>query len=96
MFWDLGIAFELPQGAEIYFPSGRFIHGNTELQPGETRYSMTSYSSGGLFEWVHRGGMPVYLWEKHLAANEGLEEEEKAAEERRLMELLDMCFPVCS
>ena len=46
VFWDLGVAFELPPDAEI------FIH-NTSLQKGKTRYSTTSYSAEGLFEWIH-------------------------------------------
>lgn len=95
VFWDLGLAFEFPPGAEMFFPSARFIHGNTTLQEGETRYSTTSYSSGGLFEWVHRGGLPLYAWERHLHAHEGLEEEEQASEILRNLELLNMCFPIC-
>ncbi|KAJ6626308.1 hypothetical protein B0H10DRAFT_2303954 [Mycena sp. CBHHK59/15] len=33
-------------------PSGCVDHGNTPLQPGETRTSMTQYAAGGLFRWV--------------------------------------------
>ena len=94
-FWDLGIMFQFPPGAEFFFPSARFIHGNTQLQEGETRYSMTSYSSGGLFEWVHRGGLPLYGWIQHLSRHVGLEEAEIAAEDSRNTAFLNTCFPVC-
>ncbi|KAJ6599613.1 hypothetical protein B0H10DRAFT_2322761, partial [Mycena sp. CBHHK59/15] len=36
-------------------PSGCVDHGNTPLQPGETRTSMTQYAAGGLFRWVAYG-----------------------------------------
>ncbi|KAJ7429395.1 hypothetical protein B0H11DRAFT_1768203 [Mycena galericulata] len=43
---------EFPSGASGFILSGAVDHGNTPLEPGETRYSMTQYAAGGLFRWV--------------------------------------------
>ncbi|KAJ7511238.1 hypothetical protein B0H11DRAFT_1672835, partial [Mycena galericulata] len=38
---QLRLVIEFPSGASILIPSGCEDHGNTPIQPGETRYSMT-------------------------------------------------------
>ncbi|KAK7014486.1 hypothetical protein VNI00_019329 [Paramarasmius palmivorus] len=57
VFWNLGIAIRFPPGCTILFPSALITHSNLSVQPGETRYSLVQYSAGGLFRWVHNGGM---------------------------------------
>ncbi|KAK7047533.1 hypothetical protein VNI00_006299 [Paramarasmius palmivorus] len=57
VFWNLGIAIRFPPGCTILFPSALITHSNLSVQPGETRYSFVQYSAGGLFRWVHNGGM---------------------------------------
>ncbi|KIY62221.1 hypothetical protein CYLTODRAFT_183552 [Cylindrobasidium torrendii FP15055 ss-10] len=71
----LGLAIQFPQGAEAYFPTARLPHANTEIGPHETRYSVTSYSGGGLFEWCYRGGLSKRGWRKYLAKYEKATEE---------------------
>ncbi|KAF8990161.1 hypothetical protein BDZ89DRAFT_1196189 [Hymenopellis radicata] len=56
VLWDLGIAIEFPAGASIFIPSALLVHSNVTIQPGESRYSVTSYSAGGLFRWAWNGG----------------------------------------
>ncbi|KAJ6530879.1 hypothetical protein DFH09DRAFT_1093493 [Mycena vulgaris] len=49
---DLGerrLVIEFPSGSSTLIPSGFIRHGNTPIQPGETRYSLTQYAAGGLF-----------------------------------------------
>ncbi|KAJ6509618.1 hypothetical protein DFH09DRAFT_915220, partial [Mycena vulgaris] len=46
------LVIEFPSGASILIPFGCVDHGNTPIQPGETRYSMTQYAAGGLFRWA--------------------------------------------
>lgn len=46
---------EFPSGSTILIPSATVHHGNTALQPGEMRCSVTQYCAGGLFRWVDYG-----------------------------------------
>ncbi|KAJ6452189.1 hypothetical protein C8R47DRAFT_998163 [Mycena vitilis] len=52
---QLRLIIQFPSGASMLIPSGCVDHGNTPIQPGETRYSMTQYAAGGLFRWVAYG-----------------------------------------
>jgi hypothetical protein len=49
------LVIEFPSGASILIPSGCVDHGNTPIQEGETRYSMTQYAAGALFRWAAYG-----------------------------------------
>ncbi|KAI0055809.1 hypothetical protein BV25DRAFT_1771550, partial [Artomyces pyxidatus] len=53
--WELGLVVEFPSGGLALITSGSVHHGNTPVQPGETRYSVTQYCAGGLFRWVAYG-----------------------------------------
>jgi hypothetical protein len=53
--FDLGLIIEFPPGSTILLPSAVFRHGNTPIQPGETRMSFTQYVAGGLFRYVKYG-----------------------------------------
>ncbi|KAJ7149778.1 hypothetical protein C8R43DRAFT_887781, partial [Mycena crocata] len=49
------LVIECPSTASVLIPSACVNHGNTPIQPGETRHSMTQYAAGGLFRWVEYG-----------------------------------------
>ncbi|KAI0061575.1 hypothetical protein BV25DRAFT_1805623, partial [Artomyces pyxidatus] len=55
VLYDLGLKIEFPPGHTIIISSAGFLHGNTPIQQGETRYSFTQYLPGGLVRWVHLG-----------------------------------------
>lgn len=67
ILFDLGLIIEFPPGATILIPSAVFRHGNTPIQPGETRMSFTQYVAGGLFRWVKYG----FRTAKKLGEDEG-------------------------
>ncbi|KAJ7622443.1 hypothetical protein FB45DRAFT_753516, partial [Roridomyces roridus] len=46
---QIRLVIQFPAGASILIPSGCLDHGNTAIQEGEERYSMTQYAAGGLF-----------------------------------------------
>ena len=51
----LRLVIEFPAGATTLIPSATVPHGNTSIQDGETRMSVTQYAAGGLFRWVRYG-----------------------------------------
>ncbi|EDR04375.1 uncharacterized protein LACBIDRAFT_330630 [Laccaria bicolor S238N-H82] len=55
IIFDLKLIIEFPPGSTILIPSAVFWHGNTPIQPGETRMSFTQFVAGGLFRWVKYG-----------------------------------------
>ncbi|KAL0568198.1 hypothetical protein V5O48_013790 [Marasmius crinis-equi] len=52
---DLKIILEFPPGCTILLPSAILRHENTPVQEGETRYSVTQYSAGGIFRYQEYG-----------------------------------------
>ena len=52
---QLRLVIQCPSGASMLIPSGCLDHGNTPIQPGETRHSITQYAAGGLFRWAEYG-----------------------------------------
>lgn len=50
--YDLKLIIEFPSGWTVLLPSASLRHGNTRIQKGERRYSITQYIPGGLFRWV--------------------------------------------
>ncbi|KAJ7029622.1 hypothetical protein C8F04DRAFT_1264702 [Mycena alexandri] len=64
---QLRLIIQFPSGATILIPSGCLDHGNTPIQTGETRYSITQYAAGGLFRWAAYG----YQSGKSLLAQTG-------------------------
>ncbi|KIY62017.1 hypothetical protein CYLTODRAFT_362105, partial [Cylindrobasidium torrendii FP15055 ss-10] len=49
------LIIEIPAGVTVFIPSALITHYNLPIAPGETRYSITQYSAGGLFRWVNNG-----------------------------------------
>ncbi|KAF8143733.1 hypothetical protein K438DRAFT_1632969 [Mycena galopus ATCC 62051] len=64
---QLRLACEFPSGSTILLLSGTCEHGNTPIQTGETRYSITQYAAGALFRWAANG----YKSTKALLAQPG-------------------------
>lgn len=93
VFPTLQMAIQFPQGAEAYFPTARLPHANTLIASHETRYSVTSYSGGGLFEWVYRGGLSKRGWNHFLEEHEKGKEEAQLDKERPSL-FTDRFFPV--
>ncbi|KAJ7846129.1 hypothetical protein B0H13DRAFT_2363214 [Mycena leptocephala] len=56
---QLDLIVEFPPNATILIPSGFVDHGNTPIQEGESRYSITQFAAGGLFRWVAYGFQTV-------------------------------------
>ncbi|KAF8209552.1 hypothetical protein K438DRAFT_1753895 [Mycena galopus ATCC 62051] len=50
---------EFPAGSTILLLSGTCEHGNTPIQPGENRYSITQYAAGSLFRWAVYGNQSI-------------------------------------
>ncbi|KAJ7118699.1 hypothetical protein C8R43DRAFT_901200 [Mycena crocata] len=55
ILWDLNLVIRFPPGSTIMIPSALLRHSNVCVQQGETRYSFTQYTAGGLFRWVYNG-----------------------------------------
>ncbi|KAJ7021116.1 hypothetical protein C8F04DRAFT_1195797 [Mycena alexandri] len=55
ILWDLRLVIRFPPGSTIMIPSALLRHSNISIQQGETRYSFTQFSAGGLFRWVENG-----------------------------------------
>jgi hypothetical protein len=55
VLWDLKLVIEFPPGSTILIPSATLRHSNVAIRKGETRYSFTQYTAGGLFRWVDQG-----------------------------------------
>ena len=52
-----GVIVQLGPGEILLFPSAAITHGNFPLssKQGQVRYSLTSYTSGSLFQWLANG-----------------------------------------
>ncbi len=72
ILWDLKLIIEFPPGATILIPSAILRHSNVAIRRGETRYSITQYSAGGLFRWVRCG---FQSQKSYLAAGNNLVQE---------------------
>ncbi|KAJ3768783.1 hypothetical protein FB446DRAFT_649854 [Lentinula raphanica] len=56
VLWDLKQVIEFPPGWTMLIPSAYLRHSNTSLRPGDTRFSLTQYTAGGLFRVVDDEG----------------------------------------
>ncbi|KAJ3772899.1 hypothetical protein FB446DRAFT_642700 [Lentinula raphanica] len=57
VLWDLKLVIELPPGWTILIPSAYLRHSNTTLREGDTRFSFTQYTAGGLFRVIDDEGI---------------------------------------
>jgi hypothetical protein len=55
VLFDYGLIFPFPSGSTAMILSACMRHGNTPIQPGETRHSMILYMAGGLSRHVAYG-----------------------------------------
>ncbi|KAF7342722.1 hypothetical protein MSAN_02030100 [Mycena sanguinolenta] len=55
IIWDLCLVIEFPPGATFAIPSAVLRHSNVSIQKGEKRFSITQYTSAGLFRFVNNG-----------------------------------------
>lgn len=53
VLWDLGLVIEFPPGSVILIPSALLKHSNVAVQDGESRYSITQYTAGSLFQYIY-------------------------------------------
>ncbi|KZP11282.1 hypothetical protein FIBSPDRAFT_962386 [Athelia psychrophila] len=68
-----------PPGSTVLIPSAVFTHSNTAIQEGESCYSFTQYTSGGLFRWVEHGFQGEQPYHASLSNREKREEEKRKA-----------------
>ncbi|KAJ6522122.1 hypothetical protein DFH09DRAFT_938563, partial [Mycena vulgaris] len=54
-FDQIKVVIDFPSGSGMLVPSAFIAHGNTPIQDGETRCSLTQYAAGGLFRWIKYG-----------------------------------------
>ncbi|KAJ3744569.1 hypothetical protein EV360DRAFT_57546, partial [Lentinula raphanica] len=57
VLWGLKLVVELPPGWTMLLPSAYLCHSNTSLREGDTRYSITQYTAGGLFRVIDDKGI---------------------------------------
>ncbi|VDC00034.1 unnamed protein product [Peniophora sp. CBMAI 1063] len=55
VLFDLRLYIKFPAGRTILLSSAGLRHGNTQLAPGDKRYSVTQYCQGSLIRWVAYG-----------------------------------------
>jgi hypothetical protein len=55
ILWDLWLIIEFPPGMTIAIPSAIFRHSNVSIQQDEKGFSITQYTSAGVFRFVNNG-----------------------------------------
>ena len=76
VLWDLKLVIKFPSGSTILIPSGAIRHSNIGIRAGESRYSFTQYTAGGLFRWVDHGYQTESSYKKGWNKARKQEEEE--------------------
>ncbi|KAK7031925.1 hypothetical protein R3P38DRAFT_2774391 [Favolaschia claudopus] len=84
VLWECKLVLEFPPGSTILIPSAALFHSNTLISAGESRYSFTQYTAGGLFRWVERGFKSETDYFESLTAAE-VEEERLLGLERAMV-----------
>ncbi|KAI0310484.1 hypothetical protein OF83DRAFT_1166630 [Amylostereum chailletii] len=68
VLWELMLRIRFPAALSIALPSAGCGHGNTDIRPGEKRFSLTQYCAGGIMRWAGRGFRPSSsLWAAQLS-----------------------------
>ncbi|KAJ7271638.1 hypothetical protein C8J57DRAFT_1435291 [Mycena rebaudengoi] len=84
ILWDCKLIIEFPPGSTILIPSAAIFHSNLTLaSPGETRFSFTQYTAGGIFRWVERGFQSEEAYLSSLSKEEQVAEREAGLEHGR-------------
>ncbi|KAJ7279786.1 hypothetical protein C8J57DRAFT_1058650, partial [Mycena rebaudengoi] len=84
ILWDCKLIIEFPPGSTILIPSAAIFHSNLTLaSPGETRFSFTQYTAGGIFRWVERGFQSEEAYLSSLSKEEQVAEREAGLERGR-------------
>ncbi|KAJ6548337.1 hypothetical protein B0H19DRAFT_952675, partial [Mycena capillaripes] len=55
ILWGLRLMIEFPPGATFAIPSAILRHSNVSIQQGDKRFSITQYTSAGIFRFVKNG-----------------------------------------
>jgi len=55
VLWEAGLVIKFPPGSMILIPSAILMHLNIPIPKGSTHYSITQYTTRGLFRWVDHG-----------------------------------------
>lgn len=55
ILWDLWLIIEFPPGMTIAIPPAIFCHLNISIQQDEKRFSITQYTSAGIFRFINNG-----------------------------------------
>lgn len=84
VLWDCKLVLEFPPGSTILIPSAAIFHSNIPISAGESRYSFTQYTAGGIFRWVEHG---FRTEDEYLAtlSKEELKEEQELGLERAVI-----------
>ncbi|KAF9462997.1 hypothetical protein BDZ94DRAFT_1259834 [Collybia nuda] len=94
LLFDLNKMVRFPPGSTILLASSILRHGNSPIQDGEHRMSLSQYCTGGLFRWVKYGfqtaesllGTPGGKYLKHELDGD---DEEKTAQALSLFSKID-------
>ncbi|KAI5824356.1 hypothetical protein K523DRAFT_253312, partial [Schizophyllum commune Tattone D] len=77
---ELNLVIRFPPGSTILIPSALITHYNIDILQGETRYSVTQYTAGGLFRFVDHD---FKLNEEYYAGMSAPERRDAAAADAR-------------
>ena len=59
---ELGLIIEVPAATTAYITSAAVTHGNTAIQVGEDRRTITAYTSASFFQFAHNEFKPTGTW----------------------------------
>jgi len=55
VLWECGLVIEFPPGSTVLIPSAAIAHSNIPIPTNSTCYSITQYTTRGIFRWVDHG-----------------------------------------
>ncbi|KAJ7021261.1 hypothetical protein C8F04DRAFT_1314838, partial [Mycena alexandri] len=70
ILWDLWLIIEFPPGMTIAIPSAILRHSNVSIQQHEKRFSITQYTSAGIFRFVDNGFKTNVTLEQEMSQEE--------------------------
>ncbi|EPQ55754.1 hypothetical protein GLOTRDRAFT_41110, partial [Gloeophyllum trabeum ATCC 11539] len=93
IIWDLKLVIEFPPGSTIFLCSAILRHSNIPVRPGESRFSFTQWTAGGLFRWTDFGFRSAGSFEKEVGKQAA--EEANTARWREGVSLLPRLSDLC-